>query len=157
MLAVSKFLASASVQENNTKCDTVYPLSFAFDAARYMGTWYEIQHSHGAFFQPDSFECTIAVYSNLNAEAGTFELYNSSTVGSKPRFGVHGTASIAGLPSGQVIVGSPSSTKVNYNVLDTDYETYSIIYDCSENPLIVPYLWIVGRTPTMDPTLLSTL
>ena len=124
-----------------------------------MGTWYEIQHSHGAPFQPDSFECTTAVYSNLNAEAGTFNVDNTSTIGTKPRFGVHGSATIAGLPSGQAIVSFSATygDKVNYNILDTDYDTYSIIYNCVDVPLASPLLWIVGRTPTMDPALLSKL
>ena len=100
MQAVSKLLALNSVQ----KCDTIYPLPFAFEADRYMGTWYEIQRSHGSPFQPDSFNCTTTAYSNLDAEAGTFDVYNSSTVKSLPRFGVNAKASIAGLPSGQAIV-----------------------------------------------------
>jgi hypothetical protein len=61
-----------------------------------MGTWYEIQHSSGASFQPDFFDCTTALYSGLNAEAGTFVVQNSSTVSFLPRFGVTGKAKIPG-------------------------------------------------------------
>ena len=94
MLALSKLLALTGVQNN--QCDPVSPLAAPLEADRYMGTWYEIQHSHGAPFQPDNFDCTTAVYSDLNAEAGTFKVYNSSTVSFLPRFGVHGSATIAG-------------------------------------------------------------
>ena len=85
-------------------CDKVNPLPFTFDAALYMGTWYDIQHSRGAIFQPDFFDCSTALYSDLDTENGTFTVYNSSTVGVLPRFGVTGTASIAGQASGQAIV-----------------------------------------------------
>ena len=95
MQALQKLLAFSTVQENN-QCDTVYPLSTPLEAARYMGTWYNIQHSHGALFQPDNFDCTTALYSELNTEAGTFNVYNSSTISFLPRFGVSGKATIAG-------------------------------------------------------------
>ena len=86
MLALSKLLAFTSVQNN--QCDNVSPLAAPLEADRYMGTWYNIQHSHGAPFQPDNLECTTALYSDLDAEAGTFSVYNSSSVDSQPRFGV---------------------------------------------------------------------
>ena len=84
--SLSKLLAFKSVQENKVVCSSVEPLPFALEAERYMGTWYEIQHT-SIFFQPDSFDCTMAVYSDLDAEAGTFTSYNSSTVGSSSRRG----------------------------------------------------------------------
>ena len=49
MLALSKLLAFNSVQDNIV-CDNVQPLSNPFEADRYMGTWYQIQHSSGAIF-----------------------------------------------------------------------------------------------------------
>mmetsp|Transcript_959 Transcript_959/g.1502 ORF Transcript_959/g.1502 Transcript_959/m.1502 type:complete len:104 (-) Transcript_959:264-575(-) len=85
---------------NKVACDAVEPLAETFDAARYMGIWYEIQHSHGAAFQPDNFDCTQAQYTDLDPEAGTFKVYNSSTVGFLPRAGVHGSATCAGQPNG---------------------------------------------------------
>jgi len=46
-----------------------------------MGTWYDIQHSYGASFQPDNLDCTTVLYFDTDAEAGTFSSYNSSTFG----------------------------------------------------------------------------
>ena len=94
MLAISKLLAFASVQNN--QCDPVSPLAAPLETDRYMGTWYEIQHSHGAPFLPDKYECTTSLYSDLNAEAGTFKVYDSYKIGFLPRIGVHGLATIAG-------------------------------------------------------------
>merc|ERR1719183_100611 len=91
-------------KENKTVCDAVEPLAAPFDAARYMGKWYEIQHSSGAMFQPDFYDCTTADYTDLNLDAGTFTVYNSSTVKFLPRFGVTGNATVSGTPNGQAIV-----------------------------------------------------
>ena len=155
--SLSKLLAFSTVQENAHKCDPVSPLEFAFEADRYMGTWYNIQHSHGAAFQPDSADCTTALYSDLNAEAGTFKVYNSSTISFLPRYGVTGSASVAGLPSGQAIVSffGQTSDEPNYKVLDTDYDNYSMVTDCREDS--VYQLWILSRSPTLDEDILNML
>ena len=149
-------LALGSGSSNSVVCDDVAPLD-SFDAARYMGTWYEIQHSHGAIFQPDNFDCTRAEYTDLDAAAGTFKVYNNSQIGFLPPTGVHGTASCAGQPNGQCIVSffGQKFDEPNYKVVDTDYETYSIVYSCSPNDM--QYLWILSRTPTMDQDLLDSL
>jgi len=49
-------------------------------------------------------------------------------------------------------VPSPSDTP-NYTILHTDYDTYSIVYSCSN---IIPglvsfdFLWILAREPELD-------
>mmetsp|Transcript_17068 Transcript_17068/g.12133 ORF Transcript_17068/g.12133 Transcript_17068/m.12133 type:complete len:88 (+) Transcript_17068:32-295(+) len=48
-----------------------------FDAAAYMGTWFQVQKSSGLFYVSDDAECTQAIYSNLDAQKGTFDVYNS--------------------------------------------------------------------------------
>ena len=148
--------SAATTPANSVVCDTVEPLA-SFDASRYMGTWYNIQHSHGAAFQPDNFDCTQAVYSNLDQDAGTFEVYNSSTVGFLPRTGVHGNATCAGTPTGQCIVSffGQQFDHANYLVVDTDYDTYSMVYACEPDDM--QFLWILSRTPKMDQDLLDRL
>ncbi len=101
LAAFSKALPSLPFfTKNATVCDTVGPLATPFDAASYMGTWYNIQHSTGAAFQPDWFDCTTALYSDLDAETATFTVYNSSSTKLTPRFGVTGSASCANTPNG---------------------------------------------------------
>ena len=150
---------SALGQNQAGKCDKVFPLSFPFEATRYMGTWYSIQHSSGSSFQPDFFDCTTAHYSGLNAEAGTFKVYNSSIISFFPRYGVSGSAIIANQPNGQAIVSfsGPRDDKPNYKILDTDYDKYSIVYSCEETKNSIPKLWILSRTPIMDSILLYEL
>ena len=36
----------------------------------------------------------------------------------------------------------------NYQVIDTDYENYSIIYACAEDDM--QYLWMLSREPTLS-------
>ena len=48
----SKFLHSDGVV-----CDSFEGLADAFEADRYMGLWYEIYHSKGEPFQPDTATC----------------------------------------------------------------------------------------------------
>ena len=142
---------------DNLTCDMVEPLSAPFEADRYMGTWYEIQHSTGAAFQPDFFKCTRAEYTDLDAEAGTFKVYNNSQVGFLPPTGVRGTASCAGTPNGQCIVSffGQKFDEPNYKVLDTDYENYSMVYAC--DPEQIAFFWILSRTPEMDKDLFDSL
>ena len=46
---------------------------------------------------------------------------------------------------------------INYNVIDTDYDSYTIVYDCSEasqNQIV----WLLSRTPVMsDATLVKVM
>ena len=74
-----------------------------------------------------------------------------------PPFGISGTASCANTPVGQCIVSffGQQFSEPNYLVMDTDYETYSMVYSCQPNDMA--YLWILSRTPTMDPALLAHL
>ena len=154
--AARNLLALSTASENTNVCDNVEPLA-TFDATKYMGTWYNIQHSHGAAFQPDYFDCTQALYDNLDADAGTFNVYNSSTVGFLPRTGVHGTASVAGQPAGWAIVSffGQQFDEANYKVLDTDYETYSMVYACESDSMT--FFWILSRTPELDSAVMEEL
>ena len=145
--AAAKFgIESAS----NVVCDTVEPLAEPFDAARYMGIWYDVQHSQGAAFQPDFFDCTQAEYSDLDPDTASFTVKNSSQVLPLPRTGLTGTASCAGTPNGQCIVSffGQEFDQPNYLVMDTDYDTYSMVYSCDPNS--IAFLWILSRTPTLD-------
>ncbi len=116
-------------------CDKI-PALENFDAARYMGSWIEQQHVTGEYFQPDSWKCNQALYTDLDKD-GNFKVYNSSQYGIIPRFGVHGNAKC---PASEVpghcwvtFFGQPWLPIPNYQIIDTDYETYSIIYACQEN------------------------
>ena len=144
-------------------CDTVEGLPFSFEPTRYMGNWYEIYHSSGEPFQPNSWTCNQASYTDLDTEKGTFKVYNSGEgrfFG--PRFGVHGDAKCPLDPTefgdGQCFVKfflQPFYEAPNYQILDTDYENYSIVYACHEDDM--QYLWFMSRTPTLSDDLFDQM
>ena len=73
-------------------CDTVEPFA-NFDATAYMGLWYEIYHAKGQSFQPDSWICTTAKYTDLDLDTGKFSVSNTSQASfGGPRFGLNGSA-----------------------------------------------------------------
>ena len=141
------------LKKDKVVCDTVEGLPFAFEADRYMGTWFEMYHSKDEPFQPNSWTCNQATYSDLNATDGTFKVYNSSeSQFGGPRFGVHGDAKCpAGFGDGECFVTffkQPFQSTPNYQIVDTDYENYSLIYACAEDDM--QYLWLMSREATLS-------
>ena len=129
-------------------CDTPTPMA-NFDGARYMGTWYNAAHSPNMPFQDDSRTCTTATYSDLDSN-GNFNLYNSGEaqyqVGG--RTGVTGTALASADGTGTITVSiSRPATEPNYTVVDTDYENYSVVYNCSTKNQGLAELWYLIRHP----------
>ena len=41
----------------------------------------------------------------------------------------------------------------NYFILDTDYDSYSLVYGCED----IQYFWILSRTPTMEQDMINKL
>ena len=152
---VNFFTSFAPEAKTSVICDPIKELA-SFDAPRYMGNWFEIMHTKDEGFQPNSWKCNQATYTDLDSE-GNFKVYNSSQAFIGPRFGVHGDAKCpAETGPGQCFVKfflQPYDTP-NYQIIDTDYETYSIIYACHANSA-KNFLWIMSRTPTMDQAVLK--
>jgi len=105
-------------------------------------------------FQSDAWTCSQASYTNLDLDAGTFKVYNSgSSRFYGPRFGVHGDAkypaeTIEQFGQGQMFVKfffQPYFDTPNYQIIDTDYDTYTIVYACHEDDMA--YLWLMTREP----------
>ena len=141
----------------NTVCDTVNPLPFEFEPERYMGIWYSITQSKGNFYIPVS-DCVSALYSELDLVTGSFKVQNCSSEGFEPRSNLTGTASVADCPSGQIKVSffGEEVDQPNYLILDTDYDTYAIVYGCDIEDA-VPNLWFLAREPTLDEDLIAEL
>ena len=76
-----------------------------------------------------------------------------------PRFGVHGDAKCpGGFGDGQCFVKfffQKYLDQPNYQIVDTDYENYSIIYSCHEDDM--QYLWLMSREPTLSDDLLDQM
>ena len=145
---------ASEVVKGSVICDSWAGLPFTFDPERYMGNWYGIMHAKNQPFQSDNWTCSQATYSDLDLDAGTFKVYNSSEGRMYgPRFGVHGDAkypadTIETFGQGQMFVtffGAPFYDTPNYQIIDTDYENYSVVYACHEDDM--QYLWFLARQP----------
>lgn len=105
--------------------------------AQYIGKWYEIER-YEVYFQRGS-ECVNAVLTK--AEDGSVIVENSSIKNQQPRTTATGTATLADPTAdplvGKLIVtfsGRTPETTANYQILDTDYENYSIVWNCRDMP-----------------------
>ena len=103
-------------------CDTVSGQT-PFDPERYMGVWYEQSHITGEYFQPDSWTCNTAEYTNLDTTTGDFEVSNTGMFAKQrggKRFGISGTAKCPTENSGDCFVtfyGAPYKDAPNYQVI----------------------------------------
>ena len=138
----------------NASCDQPAPIQ-NFDGAAYMGTWFEQHHVKGQFYEPDDSTCVQAQYSGLQAD-GHFTVSNSlQDVNYGARKVVVGQGNC---PNGDghcfVHFYGPEPSKPNYKVVETDYETYSIVYACS---VFKSYLWLLTRSAVVDDALVNQM
>ena len=115
-----------------------------------MGVWYEQQSVLDQPFGDNSITCTQARYSNLLAD-GHFTVRNASeTSNFSPSLSVTGTGYCPDL-SGQCYVSfyGKKPTLPNYNVIATDYTSFSIVYSCDS----IQYLYFLTRDNIIDDTL----
>ena len=148
-------------------CDTVEPFA-NFDVLQYMGTWYAIAHTKNEPFRKPGSTCVTAQYSNFDAETNKFITFNSGQNESfNARDGIFGTATqYDDEPAGWVEVSFSGKDQpgvldgVNYQVFDTDYTSYALVYNCdyreSEGDNF-PFLFILARTPTLPQDTLDSL
>ena len=139
--------------EKDGFCDFPKPLA-NFSAEAYMGRWYSIQHSSGTRLQQDNEQCVAADYSDLTAD-GKFVVSNQTS----ERLAV-GEVFTAGEPAGWARVSffGRQVDEANYKIIETDYETYSLVYACSDiGEKTVPQLWILARENTLDQAVIDKL
>ena len=151
--ALSSILGLASAGLHAGECPKTVNTVSPFDAAAYMGTWYEAKADF--FFSGPCTTATYALKSNGDVEVknrGWFWWFFLSY------FTLSGQAGCPASDAGKCWVnfdpsGSLAPTKgiANYNVLATDYTSYTFIYGCTDT-FLGKYEtgWILTRdkTPT---------
>jgi len=131
-----------------------------FDGQRYMGTWFAQVHTRNEPYStgPDENEiCITAQYSDLDLDTGIFKVYNSGQHLDYPdityRDGIEGTAKCPaeeGIPNWcSVSFFDAPYEEANYEVFETDYDSYTLIYDCRVDQNFL-YFYIMARDPIMD-------
>jgi len=154
------FYAAAQLQSPG-KCPTVKVLEH-FDAEKYLGRWYEFSNYDNNFSNAAiGAKCDIAEYSDGTEEGKPFTIsvLNRAVREDKGYFDYRAKASaVLGEPGnpqkpGKLIVNfydPPSkriSTTTNYNILDTDYDSFTTVYLCRQVKANTKseFLWILTR------------
>lgn len=120
-----------------------------FDLSKYLGKWYEIARSEAMPFE--KYECVQAEYSIK--ENGNIEVKNSQYDG-KDRLYAIGEAVTTSDPFALKVSFSDSILgklfSGNYQVINTDYSNYSIVYSCTNVYVAhVEFIWILSRQPNL--------
>ena len=122
------------------------------DLNRYGGLWYEIARDKYTIFEIGA-QCTTANYTPR--EDGLVTVVNRAWYPILGYKSIEGVAKQNG-KGGNLTVGfngKPLSANPNYHVIDTDYDTYSIVFNCKNIAFThVNAFWILSRTPTLPQT-----
>ncbi|XP_052744153.1 uncharacterized protein LOC112046433 [Bicyclus anynana] len=130
------------------KCDESVPVVQNFNASRYLGRWRRIS----SYPEPSQIgKCNEATYS-LNADGSTVDVYNTQVI-NRELDSINGTAILASNDgSAKLLVTFPNTTEpAPYWVLDTDYDTFALVYSCRNLPNNQRRVWSwkLSRTTTL--------
>ncbi|CDW76786.1 apolipoprotein d [Stylonychia lemnae] len=118
-----------------------------FDASQYVGKWYEIYRDKDLPFEKDD-TCVTATYGAISSNQISVLNY---AVGSNGKAkSIDGRATCQGAQC--KVKFDWYIPKGSYNVVDTDYTNYAIVYSCTNfffGLFKVQYAWILGRSQTL--------
>ncbi|XP_041848559.1 apolipoprotein Da, duplicate 2 [Melanotaenia boesemani] len=125
-----------------------------FDAARYLGKWFEIQRLPNSF---QTGQCSTATYS-LNSP-GVVGVLNRELKADGTIDEITGTAKPSPTEPAKLLVSffedAPPSP---YWVLSTDYDNYALVYSCTDIGAVhTDFAWILSRQPTLPDETLEEL
>eukprot|EP00586_Coscinodiscus_wailesii_P001766 CAMPEP_0172492238 /NCGR_PEP_ID=MMETSP1066-20121228/23314_1 /TAXON_ID=671091 /ORGANISM="Coscinodiscus wailesii, Strain CCMP2513" /LENGTH=209 /DNA_ID=CAMNT_0013261741 /DNA_START=77 /DNA_END=706 /DNA_ORIENTATION=+ len=156
LLTLAILLNNASAGFKIGKCaDPEVVTNFSLN--EYLGQWYEVSRDEYTIFELWA-KCVTAKYT-LNDDNGNVLVRNNSYYRLTGWVGVNGEATLADPSSGEanleVAFGGnvPSGDNINYQVIDTDYEKYAIVYGGSEivwGLACVETVWVLSRTPMLS-------
>lgn len=119
------FLQLSSAKFNWGGCPTLSKVQ-NFDLSRFLGDWFEAARDASAPFE--SGECSIAHYELT--EAGTVKVVNSEYRADNKWYSAEGEAYCEGTEGQCYVRFSNYSPYADYEVLDTDYDNYAVVYSC---------------------------
>ncbi|XP_054914253.1 apolipoprotein D-like [Poeciliopsis prolifica] len=125
-----------------------------FDAARYLGKWYEIQRMPHTF---QNGQCSTATYSLQSP--GVVGVVNRELLANGTIDVITGTAKPDPTePAKLLVYFFEDSPPAPYWVLSTDYDNYALVYSCTDlSVLHADFVWILSRQPTLPDQTLEEL
>ncbi|MED6249527.1 hypothetical protein ATANTOWER_015624 [Ataeniobius toweri] len=117
-----------------------------FDAARYLGKWYEIQRMPHMFQKG---QCSTATYSLQSP--GVVGVLNRELLANGTVDEITGIAKPdPAEPAKLLVYFFEDSPPAPYWVLSTDYDNYALVYSCTDlSVLHADFVWILSRRPTL--------
>ena len=149
LISALAMVGIANAYISSGQCPTP-TLKASFDAVKYMGLWYEQARDGGMPWESN--DCQQARYS-LNTD-GTVAVKNSQYDPVADQVDVAtATATFDGAKGAvRFFEYAPAG---DYEVLDTDYSTFAIVYSCSSYYLAkAEYIWVLTREQFVDDTLM---
>jgi len=136
-------------------CPTV-PTQAHLDINKYLGLWYEIER-FPAIFEGDN--CGTANYSLK--DNGNIKVDNRYITDGVVHNAI-GEASVRDFSVDEAtldVVFANAGPAGDYEVIETDYTSYSLIWSCKANFHLIntQFAWILTRDPIPDPALISRL
>mmetsp|Transcript_37221 Transcript_37221/g.50499 ORF Transcript_37221/g.50499 Transcript_37221/m.50499 type:complete len:159 (-) Transcript_37221:183-659(-) len=153
MFATRFAVVALATAASAAKCPKDLAVVQNINAPAYMGTWYQQIQTLNLPYAGNDVVCTEAQYEDLQSN-GTFKVLNSDqdTLSSPRTY-----ANLTGhCPDGNgncwvgPVIGNP-----NYQIVDTDYDSYSIIFSCSV--ISEQILYILTRDPVISTSQLNSL
>ncbi|KAL7040751.1 hypothetical protein ACKWTF_000500 [Chironomus riparius] len=125
-------------------------LMTTFDVPQFLGTWYAIC-AYPAKFAFDA-KCAAATFTWAESQADGISIFSRHvSFGKENKF--MGRAKM--ISPGVLAVEFPASPKANayYNILDTDYNNYAVIFSCNNYYGVAnnQNLWILSRRRNLEP------
>ncbi|XP_055547826.1 apolipoprotein D-like [Wyeomyia smithii] len=138
----------------------VHPVVQNFDVAAYLGQWYQIRRYEQTFERGG--ECSIAAYS-LN-EDGSVLVDNRMLVPPESEFRVEIGQAFLSFPEEDPLRGMLNVTfrgmpadRLNYWVLDTDYERFAFVWNCQQvsDNIKAESFWLLSRTMALPESVME--
>nr|QCP69315.1 apolipoprotein Dd.1 [Lateolabrax maculatus] len=132
------------------------PVQEDFNITKYIGTWYEIEKLPAMF---ERGKCNQATYTPLTD--GTVNVRNTELLCNGKINSIEGVAKVKNSSQPAILgvsffKGVPDAP---YMVLSTDYQSYALVYSCSDyfGLFHIDFAWILARTRELTEDVISQL
>ena len=135
------------------KCPATYETKQNFDLASYVGDWYQLARDKAVLYGRG--ECSTATYVpdvQRPDEAFVLNQQRKTKTDETKEFPIFGKVKPTGESGRFELTFSTVFAKGTYDVLETDYKTYSVVYTCGTVAgfITTERVWILSREPSLS-------